>query len=174
MARSAPTKEDVFAGGLRESGHLNYGPNGFGYTYRHTTIPRLSCIDRYYKGDALMKSGKSTARIWQVDGVEVADLEAALERLASPPVLSLGEFLVLQKVSFEPDWLRAVQSRISGIAEEDAPVCLNDHPRYHGVFYAITRLRDLGLIRLEPRPVERKGDFGPRTMPTIRRVNEEA
>ncbi|WP_342163016.1 hypothetical protein [Methylobacterium sp. SD21] len=161
----------IMAGRLRDAGHLNYGKRGGGTIWQHTTIPRLQAIDRpTLSVEETDRVGATRMREWSVDGGKGGSIEDAIVALNVPPVLSLGEFVVLAKVPAEFDWLRAVQARIAGIAEEDAPTCVNDHPRYCAVTEALMRLRHVGLVRLEQRPVEKRGEFGPRTMPMICRT----
>lgn len=99
---TAITLDTIRAGALRENGHANFGAGGFGYPLQHTMIPRLSAMDRYYGGKAATEAGTSSARLWYVDGAEVASLDEAVERLAVPPVLTAKEAEVLAHVP--PVW----------------------------------------------------------------------
>lgn len=170
------TLDTVMAGRLRENGHANYGKRGGGTIWQHTTIPRLSAIDRpTLSAEETDRVGATRVREWSVDGGRAGSLEGAITALNVPPVLSLGEFVVLSRMPAEFDWLRAVQARIAGIAEENAPTCINDHPRYCAVFAAIHGLHSKGFVTLDKRPIEGRDLFGkPRTMPVIRLAQGEA
>ena len=115
---TAITLDTIRAGALRENGHANFGAGGSGYLLQHTTIPRLSAMDRYYRGKAAKEAGTSAARLWYVDGAEVASLDEAVERLAVPPVLTDAERTVLAKVP--ADWTE-LHAFLDAIAPEIAP-----------------------------------------------------
>ena len=145
------TLADVHAGKLRENGRMNYGPNGSGWPMQHTTIPRLSCIDRIYKGPALKKAGVSSERLWCVDGVQVASLEAAIAQLNTPPVFTDEESTVLERVPAE--WIELHAFR-TGLGEEMG----------RPVGSTLIMLRQKGAIENELRPGERH------SVPWIRRA----
>lgn len=136
------TLADVHAGKLRENGHMNYGPDGSGWPMQHTTIPRLSCIDRIYKGPALKKAGVSSERLWCVDGAQVASLEAAIAALNVPPVFTDEERAVLDRVPAEWVELHGFRTRLG--EEMGQPV---------GV--TLIGLRQKGAVENELRPGER-------------------
>lgn len=170
------TRDIVMAGRLRDAGHLNYGKRGGGTIWQHTTIPRLQAIDRpTLSAEETKRVGATRLREWSVDGGKGSSIEDAIAALNVPPVLTLGEFAVLSRMPAEFDWLRAVQARIAGIAQEDAPTCVNDHPRYCSVHRAIDGLHRKGFVTLDKRPIEGRNLFGgPRTMPVIRLAQEDA
>lgn len=146
---NAITIEHVRAGALRENGHANYGTGGYGYLLQHTTIPRLSAIDRFYKGKAATEAGTSSARIWCVDGVESPSLEVAIERLNVPAVFTEQEREVLSHIPAEWTVLHPFQTFLAG--QLGRPVGTT-----------ILMLRQKGAIENELRP-------GPeRSLPFIR------
>ncbi|WP_018045447.1 hypothetical protein [Methylobacterium sp. 88A] len=100
------TLDDVKAGKLRDDGHMNYGPNGSGWLMQHSAIPRLTCIDRGYAGAARQAAGLPFERVWCVDGMPVASLEAAIDALNVPPVFTDEERTVLEHVPVE--WVERV------------------------------------------------------------------
>ena len=143
------TIEDVRAGALRENGHAKYGDGGYGYLLQHTTIPRLSAIDRFYRGKAAKEAGTASARLWCVDGVEAPSLEEAIARLNVPPVFTDQEREVLSHVPAEWTVLHPFQTFLAG--QLGRPVGTT-----------ILMLRQKGAIENELRP-------GPeRTLPFIR------
>lgn len=85
---------------VRQHAHLNGGAKFFGYIMRCVEQPRLSRFDRYDK-----KTRTSTSK-WRVDGVEVADLGAAIAALNIPPVFTEAELVELAKASDEWQDLR--------------------------------------------------------------------
>ncbi|MCJ2128461.1 hypothetical protein [Methylobacterium sp. E-045] len=145
------TLDDVLAGQFIENGHINYGPDGSGWPMQHTTIPRLSCIDRIYKGPALKKAGVSFERLWCVDGAQVANLEAAIVALNVPPVFTHEERAVLEHAP--ADWVELIGFRERVATETGLRVGA-----------ALTGLREKGAIENELRTGEG------RAVPCIRRA----
>ena len=96
------TIETVVAGRLRDAGHLNYGKRGGGTIWQHTTIPRLSAIDRpTLNEEETRRLGVSRLREWSVDGGKAGSLEDAIAALNVPPVFTDEEREVLARVPVE-------------------------------------------------------------------------
>lgn len=91
------TKDDLASCHLRERMHLNGGKEWFGYIHVVVEHPRLSRMDKYTRKD------KGVQSTWRVDGVDCADLDAALDALAVPPSISYGERLILQRWAEDPE-----------------------------------------------------------------------
>ncbi|MFG7486340.1 hypothetical protein [Methylorubrum rhodesianum] len=146
------TIETVIAGRLRDAGHLNYGRRGGGTIWQHTTIPRLSAIDRPTLSDEETKRlGVSRLREWSVDGGKSGSLEDAIAALNVPPVFTDEEREVLERVPAE--WVELHEFR-TGLAEELG----------RQVGLTIMTLRQKGAVENELRP-------GPdRRQPWIRRA----
>ncbi|UMY19084.1 hypothetical protein MMB17_07240 [Methylobacterium organophilum] len=107
---STITRDTVMAGGLRDAGHLNYGRRGGGTIWQHTTIPRLSAIDRPTLDDEETKRlGVSRLREWSVDGGRAGSLDDAIAALNVPPVFTPEEAEVLAFVPME--WTKLVPFR---------------------------------------------------------------
>ena len=110
MGEPVITIETVRAGRLRDAGHLNYGKRGGGTIWQHTTISRLSAIDRPTLNDEETKRlGVSRLREWSVDGGRAGSLEDAIAALNVPPVLTDEEREVLDFVPQE--WTQLVPFR---------------------------------------------------------------
>lgn len=153
---SAITHATVVAGRLRDAGHLNYGKRGGGTIWQHTTIPRLSAIDRPTLSDEETKRlGVSRLREWSVDGGKAGSLEDAIAALNMPPVFTDEEREVLERVPAE--WVELHEFR-TGLGEELG----------RQVGLTIMTLRQKGAIENEMRP-------GPdRRQPWIRRASDAA
>lgn len=148
------TLDTVAAGRLRDAGHLNYGKRGGGTIWQHTTIARLSAIDRpTLSAEETKRLGASRLREWCVDGVAVGSLETAIAALAVPPVFTEEETAILARVP--ADWVELHDFREALGAEWGAPVGA-----------ALIILRQKGAIQNERRPGE------PRPRPWIRRTPE--
>lgn len=152
------TLDTVAAGRLRDAGHLNYGKRGGGTIWQHTTIPRLSAIDRpTLSTEETKRLGVSRLREWCVDGVAVGTLETAIAALAVPPVFTEEEAAALAHVP--ADWVElhgfrtALREKLGGEAGETVATTL-------------LMLRQKGAIQNEMRP----GEHRPR--PWIRRTPE--
>jgi hypothetical protein len=76
------TRETLATCHMRETMHLNGGKEWFGYIHQCVEHPRLSRRDKYTRKDRGVQS------TWRVDGKECADLDAALDALAKPVVLT--------------------------------------------------------------------------------------
>lgn len=76
------TREALAACHMRETMHLNGGKEWFGYIHQCVEHPRLSRKDKYTRKDRGVHS------TWRVDGIECADLDAALAALALPVSLN--------------------------------------------------------------------------------------
>ena len=150
------TIETVVAGRLRDAGHLNYGKRGGGTIWQHTTIPRLSAIDRPTLNDEeTRRLGVSRLREWSVDGGKAGSLEDAIAALNVPPVFTDEEREVLERVPAE--WVKLHEFR-TGLAEELG----------RQVGLTIMTLRQKGAVENELRP-------GPdRRQPWIRRAPDAA
>lgn len=152
------TLDDVHAGKLRESGHLNYGRDGSGYLMRHTTIRRLQAIDRHYKGKAAEKAGTRAERLWLVDGVQVADLDAAVAALNVPVVVTDEEAAALAHIPGVFTERKHVMAAIEKAGARERPVLT-----------ILLGLGDKGLI--EWGRIEGADDRRP--IRTVRRVPDE-
>jgi hypothetical protein len=75
---------------MREATHYNGGAVFFAYLHRCVEQPRLSRYDRYERKD---RSVKST---WRTDGIDRADMAAAIEALNEPPVFDADELAFLE------------------------------------------------------------------------------
>ena len=82
----------------QEIAHYKYGKGGYGYGFRNTTFPRLSWIERSYKGKDATEAGKSFDRSFYVDGISVADLDAAAVALSQPPAVTDDEKAALERI----------------------------------------------------------------------------
>ena len=153
---STITHETVIAGRLRDAGHLNYGKRGGGTIWQHTTIPRLSAIDRPTLSEEETKRlGVSRLREWSVDGGKAGSLEDAIAALNVPPVLTDEEREVLERVPAE--WVELHGFR-TGLGDELG----------RQVGLTIMTLRQKGAVENEMRP-------GPdRRQPWIRRAPDAA
>lgn len=111
VADTAPpiTIDDVRGMKLRQSQHLNGGSDWFAYRYVCIEQPRLSRFDRYDKRK------RSVEVTWEVDGAEVENLAAAVDRLNVPPVLDAVEIVALALIP--ADWTPVREAR-QGMALE--------------------------------------------------------
>lgn len=149
------TLETIRAGQLRDAGHLNYGKRGGGTIWQHTTIPRLSAIDRPTLNDEETKRlGCSRLREWSVDGGRAGSLEDAIAALNVPPVLTDEEAEVLDRIPAEWVELHDFRTRLG-----------EELGRQIGT--TILTLRQKGFIENERRRSE------PRPEPFIRRAPVE-
>ncbi|GJE77771.1 hypothetical protein [Methylorubrum suomiense] len=153
---STITRDTVMAGGLRDAGHLNYGKRGGGTIWQHTTIPRLSAIDRPTLSDEETKRlGVSRLREWSVDGGKAGSLDEAIVALNVPPVLTGEEAEILERIPAE--WIELHDFRTRVGAELGRQIGLT-----------IMTLRQKGAVENEMRP-------GPdRRQPWIRRAPDAA
>jgi hypothetical protein len=146
------TLDTVRAGKLRDAGHLNYGKRGGGTIWQHTTIPRLSAIDRPTLNDEETKRlGVSRLREWSVDGGRAGSLEDAIAALNLPAVLTDEEAEVLARIPAEWVELHDFRTRLG-----------EELGRQIGT--TILMLRQKGFVENELRPAE------PRSKPWIRRT----
>lgn len=121
------TKDTVSAGTLQDVGQATFAGIG-GTIWQHTTIPRLSAIDRPLEPDEALKRGASHVREWMVDGRPAGSLEDAIARLNVALALSEEEELVLAQVPV--DWvdLHAFRGAFSGpIAQQVSPILVRLH-----------------------------------------------
>lgn len=110
MGNDPITRDTVMAGRLKDAGHAD-GRDWYATLWQHTTIARLSAIDRHPRRG---RGGKS-ARIWEVDGVACESLEQAIERLNVPPVFTDGEREMLALIPEE--WVELRGLRIQAAEE---------------------------------------------------------
>lgn len=144
------THDTVMAGRLRDAGHANYGKLGGATIWQHTTIPRLSAVDKPLDRAEAKKVGASRIRVWSVDGAACASLEEAIEQLNVPPVITAEEAEVLGRIPDE--WIQLLPFR-EQVGDELG--------RQVGI--TILTLRQKGIVENELRPAE------PRREPWIRR-----
>jgi hypothetical protein len=149
--------------------HLNGGAKFFGYIHRCVEHPRLTRRDIYDKKD------KSVTSTWRVDGEDVADLAAAVERLNTPAVLTLDEAAALALIPTEFTNLRAVENIVAGCERPSGAIMPNTpHSRAHDVMRS---LQAKGAIEYGRSPERSDGlpwaDSVPehlRYSPTVRRA----
>lgn len=110
------TLDDIKTWHLRQEVHLD-GRGWFGDRKRCIENPRLARYDKY------TRATRSVETTWEVDGVAVADLEAAAVALSSPPVLSPAERALLREMpvgreyhASESGYARVVRLRELGVA----------------------------------------------------------
>ncbi len=115
------TREDILAGTVRNTGHINGGAGRSGYLYRHDAQPRVGFIDWLYSGKEREKRGMRAERIWTLDGAPMESLDAVVAGLATPPVLSEREQAVLDLVPAEFVPLRDLEKRISEALGDPLP-----------------------------------------------------
>lgn len=115
------TREDILAGTVRNTGHINGGSGRSGYPHQHIQQPRVGFIDWLYSGREREKRGIRSERIWTLDGAPMEGLDAVVAGLATPPVLSEREQAVLDLVPVEFVPLRELEARISSILGDPAP-----------------------------------------------------
>lgn len=96
------TPADLKGCHMRQTMHLNGGSEWFGYAYQCVEHPRLQRLDRYLRKD------RSVESTWSADGVDHVDLQAALDALQTPPVLTEDERAALARVPAEFVRLRDV------------------------------------------------------------------
>lgn len=138
--------------------HHNRGENGYAYSFYVVDFPRLSFMDIVHKGPALKKTGKREERVWIVDGVQVESLEAALEAMKAPVVLSDEEREILALIPTEWTPNHELRDEITrkrgGAAEIEYGGNVTHHER-HPIRSAVSRvfwsLKEKGLIEAEAR-----------------------
>lgn len=85
---------------FRENGsHYNGGKVFFGYGYDAIGEPRLSMVRKWFRQGE--KRGK-TEDTFHVDGLPVANYEAAVEALKTPPTFTADEIGALAAIGDEP------------------------------------------------------------------------
>ena len=152
----------IKAGMLCSTGHINYGAGkGGGYPSQHTTEPRLSVIDR---------TQMKPARVFLVDGVQVADFDAAIDALLVPAVLTEAETAMLERVPAEWAEVRALRRTLAGIGEaEDTVMIAQTDPRA-AVIEVMHWLGAKGM--LEYREWTEPRTSGPHSQPSIARISQ--
>jgi hypothetical protein len=98
------TRADVKGWTMRETAHYNGGKEWFGYGHQCIENPRLYRLDRYTRKD------RSVTSTWSVDGEDCADLDEAIERLNSDPVVTADEIAALKLLTTEFQPLRDVRA----------------------------------------------------------------
>lgn len=86
------TKADSANWRMVEAAHYNGGSVFFANLHRCVEQPRLARFDRY---DRKTRSVTST---WRTDGIDMADLDAAIEALNTPPAFDDEEIAFLRNV----------------------------------------------------------------------------
>lgn len=89
------TEADLRTCTTREEAHLNGGTEWFGYIHRCVQHPRLTRLDKYYRATRGVES------TWRVDGMAVAGLAEAAEKLATPYQATAEELALLAIVPDE-------------------------------------------------------------------------
>ena len=153
---------------MREAMHLNGGSKFFGYVYRCVEHPRLTRRDIYDKND------KSVTSTWRVDGEDVADLAAAVERLNTPAVLTEDEVKALARIPTEFTNVRAVEDIVAGCKAPEGAIMPNTP--HSDAIHMLARLQAKGVIEYGKSPERSDGkpwaDCVPehlRFSPTVRR-----
>lgn len=147
------TEDTVRAGALQDVGQARFEGDG-GTIWQHTTIPRLSAIDRPPGPDEARRPGASPIREWMVDGRLAGSLDDAIARLNVPLTLSEDEELVLTQISEDWTELKAFRGTFSGaMTAQVSPI--------------LARLHRKGLIENDLRPVEGRSVSWIRRTPTI-------
>lgn len=143
------TLDTVTAGRLRDAGHAD-AQDWFGVLYQHTTIPRLSAMDKLPRRGRRLPS----ERIWYVDGLPCASLDEAVAWLNVPAVFKDEEREVLARIPAE--WTALHEFRVRLGDELGRPVGAT-----------ILMLRQKGAVENELRPGEDR-----RSVAWVRRVPE--
>jgi len=138
------TRDTVMAGRLLNAGHAD-AKDRFADLWQHSTIRRLSCADRASRRGRERNDGPQMGRVWQVDGVDCASLEEAIERLNVPAVLTEAEAAFLERVPADWTEFRGFLEPMKG--EEFGP----DQSAY-GMVYM---LRCKGMVEVERRESEK-------------------
>lgn len=150
------TRADIERSTFEYVAHYNMGfvedpdPNidrhkGYGYGYRCIQFPRLGFINRVYTLD-----DGGAARTWSVDGADVASLEAAVEALNIPPVLTEDEQRILAQVPPEFTDLRELEDKLAGVPNPEGAI-MPDTPHAR-VLRWLKALQDKGMIEYGRRP----------------------
>ena len=144
---------------------------GYGYGYRCIDFPRLGFIDRVYTLD-----DGGVTRTWMVDGADAASLEAAIEALNVPPVLTEDEQRILARIPLEFTDLRELEDKLAGVPRPEGGI-MPDTPHAH-VMDWLRALRDKGTIEYGRRPLSPVYDpiletEVDRWSPTIRRRDQD-
>lgn len=89
------TETDLLKCTMHEAAHLNGGKEWFGYIHRCNQHPRLTRMDKYYRAT------RSVDSVWRVDGMAVASLAEAAEKLSTPYQATADELALLATVPDE-------------------------------------------------------------------------
>lgn len=170
------TAADIEGAECFSDAHYNMGfdergrQKGYGYGYRFTKYPRLQFIDRAY-----YNTENRHTRTWYVDGLECADLAAAIEALNVPPVLTDDEKAALERIPPEFMSYRGLIDQLAGGKNPDGAIMPDTpHSKAH---HLIDGLRNKGVVEMGKAP--ERSDGAPwseilpehlRWSPTIRRV----
>lgn len=95
------TEADLAGCTMHEAAHFNGGKEWFGFMLRCDQHPRLTRMDKYFRGTRKVES------TWRVDGILVRDLAAATECLSKHYRPSAEEIELLKLVPDE--WTRLEQ-----------------------------------------------------------------
>jgi len=176
------TRADIEQATFEYVTHYNMGyvddpdPNvnrhkGYGYGFRCVEFPRLGFIDCVHTLD----DGGAT-RTWNVDGSDVASLEAAIEALNVPPVLTDDEQRILARIPPEFTDLRELEDKLAGVRRPKGGI-MPDTPHAH-VMDRLRALQDKGMIEYGRQPLSSVYDPILETeidcwSPTIRRRDQD-
>lgn len=162
-----------------EEKHINMGGAGFGYGHRAIAYPRLQFIDRYLTGlpresrsfDRHTKI-KEVKREWYVDGVQVADLEAAVAALNVPPAFTDEERAALAQIPKRQVPYRVVRDIIAGEKHEGVVIEFNS-PTSKAI-QLIDRLRNKGAVEVGRRPAdeEHEPELDEDGLPSLKPMDE--
>lgn len=149
-----------------EAAHYNMGGAGFAYGFRAVKHLRLSFIDRYLTGLPRESESfgrrawvKQVKREWYVDGVLVADLEAAVAALNVPPVFTDVERAALAQIPKRKVPLRIIRNIISGEIHQGV-VIEWDSPTSRAMLL-IDALRNKGAVTIGRRDGIKEKDLAP-------------
>jgi hypothetical protein len=166
------TREEIFGLEFRGAIHLNMGAKGYGWIFECERWPRLRIMWRHFKPTRAEPDGRDV-QTYMVDGLEVADLDAAVAALNQPVQLTPEEEAAWRLVPAEFEDLRRVEDDLAG-AERPRGAIMPDTP-HSRVMHLLDALREKGAVELGKRPWP--ADYKPenkiehlRWSPTIRRV----
>lgn len=113
---------------------------GYVWTFRCDEFPRLSFNDHIMHP----AHDRPEWRVWCVDGAPVADLDAACRALLCPPLLTLPEYVVLERIGeFPCEYHKAIDMAAGAV---------NPTPNFiDGIWSRVSRvidsLRDKGILK---------------------------
>lgn len=150
------TVDDVNKSHLAERAHFT-GHGFFGYVKQCVEHPRLQRVEK------CVRKTRAVEVTWQVDGQNVASLEAAVEALNVPVVLTDDEAEALDLVPPTFAGLRAVEDKIAACPRPAGGIQPNTpHSR---ALDLIHRLQNKGVVELGKSPDRSDGKPWSDTLP---------